>query len=49
MISENPAPADRLDRLILFVRGHKAVFDAIRALMEPPPGPPKPRIGFHRP
>jgi hypothetical protein len=27
----------------------KVVFDAIRELMEPPPGPPKPRIGFHRP
>jgi hypothetical protein len=27
----------------------KVVFDAIRELMAPPPGPPKPRIGFHRP
>ena len=25
----------------------KAVFDAIRQLMAPPPGPPKPEIGFH--
>ncbi len=27
----------------------RIVFDAIRELMEPPPAPPKPRIGFHRP
>ena len=25
----------------------KAVFDAIRQLMTPPPAPPKPEIGFH--
>ena len=25
----------------------KAVFDAIRQLMAPPPSPPKPEIGFH--
>ena len=25
----------------------KAVFDAIRQLMAPPPAPPKPEIGFH--
>ena len=25
----------------------KAIFDAIRQLMAPPPGPPKPKIGFH--
>jgi hypothetical protein len=25
----------------------KAVFDAIRQLMAPPPVPPKPEIGFH--
>jgi hypothetical protein len=27
----------------------KVVFDAIRELMEPPPVPPRPRIGFTRP
>jgi hypothetical protein len=26
----------------------KIVFDALRRLMEPPPLPPKPRIGFHQ-
>jgi len=25
----------------------RAIFDAIRQLMAPPPGPPKPKIGFH--
>jgi len=25
----------------------QAIFDAIRQLMEPPPDPPKPKIGFH--
>jgi hypothetical protein len=48
IMSANRDLAKRLDELEgKYDRQFAVVFDAIRQLMEPPPDPPKPRIGFH--
>jgi hypothetical protein len=48
IMSANSGLAKRLDDLERkYDRQFAVVFDAIRQLMEPPPEPPKPRIGFH--
>jgi hypothetical protein len=47
MLASRKDLARRLDELERkYDARFKAVFDAIRELMEPAPGPPKPRIGF---
>ena len=38
-------PAERIERAIRPIRGQEFVFDAIRALMEPPEPPPKKPVG----
>lgn len=48
MLASHKELAARLDELEKkYDAQFRAVFDAIRELMEPPPRPPKPRIGFH--
>lgn len=48
LLSSNADLARRLDELeTKYDAQFKIVFDAIRQLMTPLPGPPKPRIGFH--
>ena len=48
LLASNAELARRLDELEKkYDAQFKIVFDAIRQLMAPPPGPPKPRIGFH--
>lgn len=50
MLASNADLSRRLDELEQkYDVQFKAVFDAIRELMEPPPEPPKERIGFHQP
>ncbi len=50
MLASHKELAARLDELEKkYDAQFRAVFDAIRELMEPPPRPPKPRIGFHPP
>ena len=43
--------AEKLDKLENKTKKHDenilVIFEAIRQLMDPPPAPPKPRIGFH--
>jgi len=51
IISAHKELAQKLDELERKVGKHDEdiliIFEAIRQLMEPPPVPPKPRIGFH--
>ena len=51
MLATHKDLAEKLDKLENKTKKHDddilVIFEAIRQLMEPPPVPPKPRIGFH--
>ena len=51
IISTHKEPAQKINELEHKIEGHdehiRTIFEAIRRLMEPPPEPPKRRIGFH--
>lgn len=51
VISAHKEPGFKIRELERKVDSHdtdvQLIFEAIRKLMEPPPAPPKPRIGFH--